>query len=154
MKRRLFKFLYVLLIIAFIAFIFSNSLDSMSDSAEKSGRILKFVNGLLEKINFPILFSETFVRKAAHFLEFFILGTILFGYSFYFSSPDLKSSVYCSYVATLTAMGDETIQYFTDRGSMLLDVWLDTGASAFAVFLLFLLYKTKKSERKDSLWKN
>lgn len=146
MKRKIFKYLYILLILFFIAFIFSNSLDSMGDSAEKSGRILDFVNGILEKLRSPILFSEVFVRKTAHFLEFFLLGCLLFGYTFYFSKINIKSSVYCSYVATLTAMTDETIQFFSGRGSMLLDVWLDTSATALAIFLLYGLYKMKKTD--------
>ena len=147
-KNTIIKILYILLIILFIAFIFSNSIETKDESASKSGRLLGIINIILEKINIPILATDTLIRKAAHFAEFFILGTLLFGYTLIDRKIELKNEIYASFIACLVAMSDETIQYFSNRGSMLLDVWLDFLSATLAIsffYLVTIIIKHKKA---------
>lgn len=146
-KKAIFKFLYIILIIAVCTFIFSNSVYSKEDSADTSGRIMNFLNNLLDFLHIPIKLNQHFVRKAAHFTEFFILGASLFGYTVFFGTPSINNSVYCCFLSCLVAMSDETIQYFTERGSMLLDVWLDFSSASLAIFLLYLFWNIKNKRR-------
>ena len=143
-KTTIIKILYVIIVILFVAFIFSNSLESREVSASKSGRILDKVNEVLERINFPLLMKDSFIRKTAHFVEFFILGFLLAGYWGISKSVCVSRSVYMCFAACLIAMTDETIQYFSQRGSMLLDVWLDLSASSLAVLIFYLIYTKNK----------
>ena len=147
-KNLIFRIIYLVIIICLIGFIFSNSILSVEESSEASGRVLTWVNGLLEKINSPFLFSVVFVRKAAHFIEYFTLGALLSGYVILFKVCLPKRFVYCSFMSCLISMTDETIQYFSDRGSMLLDVWLDLFAASVGIFLIVLFNMRKiKIER-------
>lgn len=145
-KRPLFRLAYNLIIISVIIFIFSNSVLSVEQSSNASGRVLTFVNGILEKLNSPFLLSVVFVRKAAHFIEYFTLGALLAGDVILFKERSVKYFVYYTFASCLVAMTDETIQYFTNRGSMLLDVWLDLFAAALAILLVFVfnIMNTKK----------
>ena len=147
-KKTIIKIFYILLIILFITFIFSNSIETKSESASKSGRLLEIINIILEKMNIPILATDTLIRKAAHFAEFFVLGTLLFGYTLIDRKVELKNEIYASFIACLVAMSDETIQYFSNRGSMLLDVWLDFLSATLAIsffYLVTIIIKHKKA---------
>ena len=147
-NRPLFRLVYNLIIISVIIFIFSNSVLSVEQSSNASGRVLTLVNGILEKLNSPFLLSVVFVRKAAHFIEYFTLGALLAGDVILFKERSVKYFVYYTFASCLVAMTDETIQYFTNRGSMLLDVWLDLFAAALAVLLVFVFnIKNTKKER-------
>ena len=145
-KRPLIRLVYNLIIISVIIFIFSNSVLSVEQSSNASGRVLTFVNGILEKLNSPFVLSVVFVRKAAHFIEYFTLGALLAGDVILFKERSVKYFVYYTFASCLVAMTDETIQYFTNRGSMLLDVWLDLFAAALAILLVFVfnIMNTKK----------
>lgn len=147
LKSKTFKFLYIILIVLFVSYIFSNSVESREVSASKSSNIVEKINTTLEKMNSPILLKEVFVRKTAHFVEFFILGTLLFGYVFISDKINITDAVYICFISCIIAMTDETIQFFSNRGSMLLDVWLDFFAASFAIFILYFIARTYIKKR-------
>jgi VanZ family protein len=60
------------LALVWIAVIFLHSLQPADVSAEESSRVLALLRKIVPGI------SELFVRKAAHFCEFFVLGCLLF----------------------------------------------------------------------------
>ena len=86
--------------------------------------------------------SQLVLRKAAHFLEFAVLGILLTGTfhgarNFTLAKPML--------FAVLTAMTDETIQAFTPgRNCALSDVWLDAAGALTGAVLLWLIFKLRK----------
>jgi VanZ family protein len=67
---RILCFVFLGLALLWLAFIFSNSLKSAEESAEDSGKVLAFLQGL-----FPSLTVDG-IRKLAHFAEFFVLGAL------------------------------------------------------------------------------
>lgn len=140
-KRKLIKILYIVFLILYICFIFSNSLKSKESSSNDSASIHMLLNNILAGLKIPIVLSEYFVRKLAHFTEFFILGLSFFGYIRITNKISINRCIQICFASCLVAMTDETIQYFSGRGSMLLDVWLDFSSSVFAIMLLYLLYK-------------
>ena len=142
------KILYILLVVLFIAFIFSNSLESRETSTSKSTGVLKAINEILENINSPITLKEVFIRKCAHFTEFFILGSLLFGLLCMYKCVNKSNLVYAGFFGCLVAMTDETIQYFSNRGSMLLDVWLDFIAASCALLIFGSIYFAYKKRKK------
>ena len=73
-RRR--RALFTALLILYTLFVFSNSLDMGPSSSSKSGAVLALVNGFFESVGLPLQLSEHFVRKAAHFAEYFGLGAV------------------------------------------------------------------------------
>lgn len=140
-KESIIKIVYLLIIIAYIIFIFSNSVESREASTGKSTGLLSMINSFLDSLNLPIRMSEHFLRKTAHFVEFFLLGLMFSSYLGLYKKEQGSYYVYASFASCLVAMTDETIQYFSNRGSMLLDVWLDFSAASLAIALFFLWYK-------------
>ena len=130
-----------LLLIATVCFIWSNSMVSREGSASLSRRITAWLNG----IGIPV--THYFVRKAAHFCEFGLLGCELMLLLGLGSGVRLQSLSNAAFAALLTAVTDETIQIFSDRGSQVQDVELDfSGALTGILFvsLLILIQKRKK----------
>lgn len=94
-------------------------------------------------------FVEFFIRKAAHFFTFFILGGSLFLILY----SKLKQSIWSLFFAWMSATGyaamDEFHQMLTgDRTPLFQDVMLDSiGAlTACAMLLLFVEFGRKKSK--------
>ena len=138
-RKQLIKLLYILYLLAIVAFIFNNSMASKGESAQSSGRLLALVNSILDSFGLPLFAGDTLIRKAAHFIEFFVLGASVFGYFVINTRIDMNKAIYSSFISCLIAMADETIQFFNGRGSMLLDVWLDFFSSLTAIILFYIL---------------
>ena len=60
-----------------IAFIFYNSSFSADESSEQSGFFLGLLNGIFKSLGIGTELTDFFIRKSAHFLEYFILGLLL-----------------------------------------------------------------------------
>ena len=130
----------LLMLIATLCFIWSNSMVGKEGSASLSRRITAWLNG----IGIPV--THYFVRKAAHFCEFGLLGCELMLLLGLGSGVRLQSLSNAAFAALLTAVTDETIQIFSERGSQVQDVVLDfSGALTGILFvsLLILIQKRK-----------
>ena len=124
-----------LLLIATVCFIWSNSMVSREGSASLSRRITAWLNG----IGIPV--THYFVRKAAHFCEFGLLGCelmLLFGLG---SGVSLQRLSNAAFAALLTAVTDETIQIFSGRGSQVQDVVLDFSGALTGILFISLALK-------------
>ena len=110
-RRRVFWALTAL----WLLFVWGHSLMPASVSKEESGHWLALLQTWL-----PWL-TQTIIRKTAHFVEYAVLGALLFGaagvrYGLWFPP--------C--FALLAALSDETIQLFAaGRSGQISDVWLD-----------------------------
>lgn len=142
------KYIFLILGILITIFIFSQSLLKADDSSGLSNKItLNIYNVVviffknLKYINFHL-----FIRKLAHFTEFFVLGLVWF----FFYYKNIK----CPYLVTLihgfiTASLDETIQLFVEgRVGSFMDVLIDsfgvfTALLIIYVVLHFLAHKDK-----------
>lgn len=128
-----------------VLFIWSNSCLSREASGAQSGRITALLLRILDpKGKLEVDAFHHFVRKAAHFAEFTLLGVLIGGLfqTIYLQreKPLYALPVLC---VLLVAVLDEYIQFFTGRGSAVTDVMLDfagglvgLGLAALAVFLL------------------
>lgn len=119
-----------------LALIWGNSLLPGVSSEAVSGGVLAFLGRFL-----PMLLTEaghTFLRKAAHFSEFALLG-LLFGGRHRLVKGD--TPVHLMGFGLAVACIDETIQIFTpDRASSLIDVWIDTSGFALGLVVIFIGY--------------
>ena len=75
----------------------------------------------------------TIVRKAAHFTEYFILGTLMF---FTLKEYGIKGILIPIIVCVLYAASDEIHQLFVDgRSGNIIDVFIDSCGSTLAILL-------------------
>ena len=127
-------------------FIISNSMRSAEASSNQSGFFVKFVIvemlGLdYNKQSEAYVDSVThFVRKAAHFSEFAVLGGIAFVLLYIVTQNKTICFIGASSAAFLVGCADEIIQlYSPGRACRFTDVLIDTSGGVFACFVLALL---------------
>lgn len=129
MKRRVLTILIGLNLVL----IWGNSLLPGVSSEAVSGGILAFLGRFL-----PVLLTEaghTFLRKAAHFSEFALLGLLYCGRHALVKG---ETPPHLMGFGLAVACIDETVQIFTPgRASSLIDVWID--ASGFALGFVVII---------------
>ena len=132
MKKRI----LTVLIILNLGLIWGNSLMNDTRSEAISGGVLAFLGQFL-----PVLLTaagHTFLRKAAHFSEFALLGLLYCGRH---RLVRRETPLHLMGFGLAVACIDETIQIFTPgRASSLIDVWIDT--SGFALGLAVIYFAT------------
>ena len=131
------KIIVLLLLALTLIFIWTNSMQSRSESTKRSSQVLELVADILEPVGIDVdTTDDRPIRKLAHFAEFFLLGAelstlcLLYGMS---SAQGFFNSLSAGLAAAVT---DETIQIFSDRGSSVADVHAepeDTAASLSAI---------------------
>lgn len=153
-RRKIVFIIFLILTLACVAFIFSNSLSNGEESSRQSGKVVQAVLKATDFIGVKItnvdLLSHI-VRKCAHFLEFALLGALSF--------LTLKSmglfKIWQVYFGVgfclLIAACDEYIQTFrSGRSGQVSDVFLDLSGSvtaiAFCILITFLIQKHKKKK--------
>ena len=119
-----------------LALIWGNSLLPAGSSNSVSGGVLSFLGQFL-----PVLLTaagHTFLRPAAHFLEFALLGLLYSGrHALAKGTPPLHLMLFGLTVACI----DETIQIFTPgRASSLIDVWIDASGFALGIVVIIIGY--------------
>ncbi len=128
-----------------LALIWGNSLMTGLESGDLSGGIVEFLGKLI-----PWLATEaghTFIRKAAHFSEFCLLGLLMSGYRL---SCGTRLSPALLGLGLATACIDETIQIFVPgRGSSLIDVWIDTAGFTTGLALVLILHTLRTSAKRN-----
>lgn len=140
-RKRIGTVLLLLAILAALAFIWGNSLESAVESSLKSGRVRELIEPLLELLVGQGNVTDRMVRKLAHLTEFTVLGALLLLLTAAAFRVRLQSVLNCQFFLLLAALTDETIQLFTGRGSQVRDVWLDfAGGTAGLLAMLLLLW--------------
>ena len=138
-KRRLPTVIVVILLLATLTFIWSNSLRSEQVSSAESAGALGLLGPLLEFFFGSGNVTDHLVRKLAHFAEFGALGcelTLLVFLRCRLSVQAVLNGLAAGLVAAVT---DEALQLLSGRGSMVQDVLLDfSGVLAGMAVVLFI----------------
>lgn len=135
------------------AFIWTNSVLSQESSGQMSGELTSLIKdmlGLRERVSDEFL--HHIIRKTAHFTEFFILG-VLYTMIQACLPVKIRSSllIFPAFATLATAVTDEFIQSFTNRGSSVSDVVLDFCGALCAIIifeLVIYLYRTNKALKR------
>ena len=150
LKRDFWKWALIVATLLWCVYIFSNSLQSAELSSAKSQGVVQAIEETVQKVDPDFEISHRFVRKAAHFYEFFVLGILLWITAWVFSKSWQRSEL-TLLTGLLVAMLDETLQLFSKgRECAVADVWLDFSAVVashillFFAFLLISIIKNKK----------
>jgi len=148
--KKLIQILLLLLTIGVIIFIFSNSSENGIESSSRSQQLTRFINYALRSVNIPWRVSEHMVRKAAHFLEYALLGFFVALTAASFTARKLLRGVIAFPACLVVAVIDENIQRFSvGRTPSKIDVLIDFCGSSFGIcfalgILIWVLYITHK----------
>ena len=153
-----FRVIFTFALIACIAFIFRNSLETGAQSSMRSQELMAMLNELLGKVHLGPL-SEHTIRKLAHFAEFTMEGFLLMLCLRVYTSHFVRHMSWPLLGGMTTALTDETIQRFIpNRTSAVTDVWIDMAGVVCGLFvaliillivrLLTAFYKIKKENRE------
>lgn len=149
MKKTLkWKIISLSLTIVTIAFIFFQSTRSANVSSEISHGALQLIEQICENIGLKNVMSHHFIRKAAHFSEYFVLGILLTATTRAFFINWRSHLFQPLFFGLLTAVVDETIQLFAEgRASQVTDVLLDFSGIVtgilLAVCILYIAQRIK-----------
>lgn len=129
-----------LLIVFTLVFIWGNSAMSRDASSTVSNTFLQKVNLVLGFIGLTLK-DDFMLRKAAHFLEFALLGGEVFLLFYLNISSPHKPFILVGAISFSVAMIDELIQFFSGRHSSFMDVILDFTGAVFGVAVITVLKK-------------
>ena len=157
MKNRNKKVITILsiCIAATLAFIWIHSCMGQEESSQESGFIYDLLCPFFELFVGKGNVTEHFIRKLAHFTEFFGLGLELklLMKLVLLDTPYILRMINAWTLGTMCALIDETIQIFSGRGPAIADVWLDSAGCLTGVLLMSLIiiivnrHIRKKEER-------
>ena len=152
-QRKKWMWLFATLSILIAGFAFCQSIQSREASSQISGMWLIWIRSVF---GLSWIGEETLhriVRKAAHFAEFAALGITVGGFSVNLGYLHRRKYIALpAWITLLTAVCDEFIQYFSGRGSMVIDVLLDYSGALFGLALtaayVYLKNRNPKEKRE------
>ena len=146
--------IFALCVVLTMVYIFGNSLKNREISNNTSKNITEQIKPIIDpadKLNKEVLNQK--LRKTAHCIEFAVLGVFL---GMLFNSIRKrfdKTDVFAPLMIALsTAVADEYIQTFNDRGSQVEDILIDMGGALSGIFLVFLfnlIFYSKAKKNKE-----
>ena len=153
--KKWFRFLIWLAVIAYAAFIFSNSLMDGEASGAWSYTIANKIARALEVRGIYMNMStfHHYLRKMAHFLEFFGLGSLV---AIAIATCPLFRSRLLNFVLFLIAVpcSDELIQYYVPgRANSIKDVIIDMSGmicGGFCIYVCWLIIKDLFFRHKEA----
>ena len=127
------KLTKALLLVVWMGVIFMFSSQNGEESSGISNGILLTLMNVVPMENLSIESLSFFIRKAAHFTEYAILGLLAYinlGYK------DKRHLVWSVLFCFIYAISDEIHQYFVPmRACSFIDVIIDTSGAIFALFI-------------------
>ena len=134
-----FRVIFTFALIACIAFIFRNSLETGTQSSMRSQELMAVLNELLGKVHLGPL-SEHTIRKLAHFAEFTMEGFLLMLCLRVYTAHFVRHMSWPLLGGMTTALTDETIQRFIpNRTSSVTDVWIDMAGVVCGLFVALII---------------
>lgn len=158
-KKIIWRFVSIIMLIAWMIFIFGMSGKNGEESAGLSYGIAKWGYGIFGVDNIMEFdMFHTFVRKAAHFTEYGILALLVVNvegaFNLFSQSGLIKRLIKYSFISAgfslIYACSDEFHQSFIDgRGPAVMDVCIDFSGAVTFVLLFFLLFRAKHNFMKQ-----
>lgn len=143
MNRKRHLMISLTLIFLTVGFIWINSALTGSMSGELSERVKAIMRAVLDFLHFPEnikAFLLTYVRKAAHAIEYAVIGLEL-GFLWAGLHKGFQG-LWNAFSAVLAiAVCDETIQLFAlSRGPQITDVILDTVSGTIGILFVYFIW--------------
>lgn len=150
-RNKFAKILFTVITIAFVLFIFSNSLFTGPQSSQRSQFALAIIDMMFHTFHVTAAITEHFIRKLAHFTEYFVYGNLLLiTFRMYTKKP--AKWIFAGLFSLLAVpVLDEFLQTFIQgRSGSVSDVLLDfTGGTVGFVLCLLVVFLIDR--RKNGL---
>ena len=148
------KRVWLLLSIGMVCIIWGNSILPGSISSEQSSLISVPLTNYVNQLFSTSIAVETislWVRKLAHFGQFFILGILLSITIYQYGLSLRKTYVLTNFIGFAVALIDECIQIITpNRGPSFFDVFIDfIGLLVASLLIYYMKTKRQKSDQKN-----
>lgn len=152
MKKRILAVLLVL----WVAFIFSMSSQNSTTSKNTSGGTIRAVLSIVpqfenqpEEVQDEVVDNLQYIaRKSAHFLGYMMLGILVMSLLLQYDNLQhkaLKSFIIC----VLYAISDEIHQLFVPgRAGQVKDVMIDSSGAILGIFIVLLIYNIRREQWK------
>jgi VanZ family protein len=133
----------------YILFIFSNSIYSGESSGYQSKVVMQIINDFLYKTGININLTEFFIRKLAHFTEYFILGNLLTVTIKAYVSR-IRECVFLElFLLLLVPVIDEFIQTFSlGRSGNAGDIILDFCGALCGMLIIYFTMRVSTARRQ------
>ena len=137
------KYLWTGLILCYLCFIYHNSLTPAAESAQQSGAVLALLQAALARLGLDASWlTDHIVRKTAHFVEFALLGVLLWNGLRSWKLTGVVRVTAEAFLSLFLPFLDETIQLFTEgRSGQVDDVWLDVAGVCFGTLCMVIFWK-------------
>lgn len=152
---RIFLYVLIVAIALTIIFIFSNSLKPKDQSLEDSNAVGGIISSLFPPDSDIGKFILEYIRKIAHFTEYGLLGIEVAILVVFYFRKRISVALISLNLSLIVAFIDESLQYISERGPSISDVWIDIGGFAFfslltygIAFVVYLI--ARKIGRKSS----
>ena len=148
MRLNLKKIVYLIVTILVVMFIFYNSIQNGESSSNASTTVLNFINNIINSIGLNFKLEGYFIRKLAHFVEFFTLGVFLMLTFEAFTNKIFSIIGFPMFFAIFIPVIDEYIQIYSDgRTSSVKDVLLDFFGAMIGIIIVSLCFVYKKNKK-------
>lgn len=132
------KKLNIILVIIWMMFIFIMSSFNSNESSSQSNFIVNILSNIFNSNNIEIL--SLIVRKLAHFIEYTILGILVYNLIYSYNKKIYLSIIIC----IIYSISDEVHQLFVPgRSCQITDILIDSTGSVTGIILLYILYRHK-----------
>ena len=149
MHLNLKKIVYLIVTILVVMFIFYNSIQNGESSSNASTTVLNFINNIINSIGLNFKLEGYFIRKLAHFVEFFTLGIFLMLTFEAFTNKIFSIIGFPMFLAIFIPVIDEYIQIYSDgRTSSVKDVLLDFFGAMIGIIIVSLCFVLNKKKNK------
>lgn len=147
-KQFIARVILTVLTIAAVAAIFYNSSLSAVESSEQSSPITEYINSLLASWHIPLTVTQSLVRKAAHFTEYAVLGTLLTATVHLYAQKRSRTLLLALPIGAFVAVCDELIQLFpAGRSCEVRDMLIDFCGILFAALIVTLIISVIEKRR-------
>ena len=147
-KKNISFYIVLILLLLTLSFIFYNSLQPAAESSQKSEGVLNQVKPIFEFVLGKGNVTDHIIRKTAHFIEFFLLGSELILLPV-LHSKKIRFQIFinCLFAGLSTAVIDEALQMLTDRGPRVEDILLDFCGALTGIIIILIFKPSSKRNR-------
>lgn len=136
------KHINILLVLIWMAFIFTMSSFNATESSNQSNFIVNIIVNIFNINNIELV--SIIIRKLAHFTEYLILGLLTYNLIKSYNKKAYIAIIIC----ILYAISDEIHQIFVPgRRCQILDMTIDSIGSITGIYILKIITKFKNLRR-------
>ncbi len=144
-NTKLLKILYVTLTVSLVL-VWGQSCISKTESRETSDIVVEWITpideldpGYSSETGWTYVELSTLVRKLAHVAEYSVVGFQVMAILLLKKKKSIYMFFNAFFLCMMIGFVDETIQLFSNRGSLVSDIWIDIAGSVLGMIMAYVL---------------